>query len=174
MTVTDLSAHPYFPLDLHLPGYVPLTVGFDYILGVFAAAVVTVFGATWVVSGEALGAAAWLAAASAAGCCWRGRAGVCTHGMAVHNRAAPQPPPNRHATASLTHPSLHPSAGRRKHLGTKERMLACWFMVTGETTELASRGSMVAAGTAAAAADSTLAPTHAARPHAPPQASSTL
>lgn len=32
MTVTDLSAHPYFPLDLHLPDYVPLQVDFDYIL----------------------------------------------------------------------------------------------------------------------------------------------
>ena len=46
------DSHPYFPLDLHLPDYVPLQVGFDYILGVFAVAVITVFASTWRLSGE--------------------------------------------------------------------------------------------------------------------------
>ena len=46
-----LATHPYFPLDLHLPGYVPMQVEFDYILGVFFAAVFLVFAATWWLSG---------------------------------------------------------------------------------------------------------------------------
>ncbi|PSC69778.1 sterol 8,7-isomerase [Micractinium conductrix] len=65
------DSHPYFPLDLHLPDYVPLQVGFDYILGVFAVAVITVFASTWRLS------------------------------------------------------------GRHKHLRRSERLMACWFMVTG-------------------------------------------
>ncbi|KAL4445423.1 hypothetical protein ABPG77_011248 [Micractinium sp. CCAP 211/92] len=46
------DAHPYFPLDLHLPGYVPMQVDFDYILGVFFTAVLVVFAATWWLSGR--------------------------------------------------------------------------------------------------------------------------
>lgn len=63
--------HPYFPLDLQLPGYVPMQVDFDYILGVFFAAVLAIFAATWKLS------------------------------------------------------------GRHTHLSGKERIMACWFMVTG-------------------------------------------
>lgn len=52
MTVHPMGdAHPYFPLDLHLPGYVPMQVDFDYILGVFFTAVLVVFAATWWLSG---------------------------------------------------------------------------------------------------------------------------
>ena len=46
-----VRAHPYFPLDLHLPEYVPLQVDFVYILGIFFAAVLAVFSTTWVLSG---------------------------------------------------------------------------------------------------------------------------
>lgn len=53
MMLTDLSAHPYFPLDLHLPDFVPMEVDFDYILGVFFMAVVFVFVGMWLLSGGA-------------------------------------------------------------------------------------------------------------------------
>ncbi|KAL4858675.1 3-beta-hydroxysteroid-Delta(8) [Chlorella vulgaris] len=66
-----VRTHPYFPLDLHLPDYVPLQVDFDYILGIFFLAIVVISGSTWKLS------------------------------------------------------------GRHKHLSTAERVLACWFMVTG-------------------------------------------
>ncbi len=46
-----MSPHPYYPLDLELPDYVPNLLGFDYILGVFFASVAVVFGLTWLVSG---------------------------------------------------------------------------------------------------------------------------
>jgi hypothetical protein len=49
---TDHFNHPYFPRDLNLPGYVPMVVDFVYILGVFFAAVLAVFTATWFVSGQ--------------------------------------------------------------------------------------------------------------------------
>eukprot|EP00887_Chlorella_sp_A99_P001896 scaffold18.g1896.t1 len=44
--------HPYYPLDVQLPGYVPMTVDFDYILGVFFASVALVSGLTWKLSGR--------------------------------------------------------------------------------------------------------------------------
>ena len=47
-----VPVHPYFPLDLHLPGYVPLQVDFVYILGIFSIAVLAVFGLTWKLSSE--------------------------------------------------------------------------------------------------------------------------
>jgi cholestenol delta-isomerase len=50
--VMTVKAHPYFPLDLQLPGYVPMQVDFDYILGVFFTAVLLVFGLTWKLAGE--------------------------------------------------------------------------------------------------------------------------
>ncbi len=51
-TKAAMAVHPYFPLDLHLPSYVPLQVDFVYILGVFFSAVVLVFAGTWALSGE--------------------------------------------------------------------------------------------------------------------------
>lgn len=71
MTLSNSPIHPYFPIDLHLPDYVPLQAHFSYILGVFTAAVLTVFALTWRFS------------------------------------------------------------ARHKHLATTERVIACWFMVTG-------------------------------------------
>jgi cholestenol delta-isomerase len=50
----EITAHPYFPLDLHLPDYVPLQVDFAYILGVFFSGVLAVFAATWFLSGMPL------------------------------------------------------------------------------------------------------------------------
>jgi hypothetical protein len=46
-----VRTHPYFPLDLHLPDYVPLQVDFDYILGIFFLAIVVISGSTWKLSG---------------------------------------------------------------------------------------------------------------------------
>lgn len=66
MTVHPMGdAHPYFPLDLHLPDYVPMQVDFDYILGVFFTAVLVVFAATWWLSGGC-GASGWTAGSGAA------------------------------------------------------------------------------------------------------------
>lgn len=64
MTVHPVGdAHPYFPLDLHLPDYVPMQVDFDYILGVFFTAVLVVFAATWWLSGGCSGGGWGIAAA---------------------------------------------------------------------------------------------------------------
>lgn len=49
--MTHHHHHPYYPLDLELPGYVPMTLNFEYILGVFFAAVAAVFILTWLVAG---------------------------------------------------------------------------------------------------------------------------
>lgn len=46
--------HPYYPTKLKLPGYEPMHVEFDYILGVFFAAVATVGALTWLISGSIL------------------------------------------------------------------------------------------------------------------------
>lgn len=46
------SLHPYYPLGIELPGYVPMTVDFDYILAVFCVGVACVSGLTWVLSGK--------------------------------------------------------------------------------------------------------------------------
>lgn len=43
--------HPYYPQTLQLEGYVPLTVGFDYILGVFGVTIALVAAVTWYFSG---------------------------------------------------------------------------------------------------------------------------
>ena len=46
--------HPYYPTSLKLPGYQPMVVEFDYILGVFFAAVMTVAASTWLISGKSM------------------------------------------------------------------------------------------------------------------------
>lgn len=46
-----MTAHPYYPLGLHLPNYVPMGVDYVYILGIFAVATLVVIGVTWIISG---------------------------------------------------------------------------------------------------------------------------
>ena len=46
-----MAQHPYYPLGLELPGFVPQLLGFDVILGVFFAGFAALFLATWLVSG---------------------------------------------------------------------------------------------------------------------------
>ncbi|KAL4858676.1 3-beta-hydroxysteroid-Delta(8) [Chlorella vulgaris] len=92
-----VRTHPYFPLDLHLPDYVPLQVDFDYILGIFFLAIVVISGSTWKLSG------------------------LC----AMHTTVFAAIP----ASPALC--KIKSGAGRHKHLSTAERVLACWFMVTG-------------------------------------------
>ena len=113
------TMHPYFPLDLHLPGYVPLQVDFVYILGIFAIAVLAVFGLTWRLSSATL-LPARLPPASPAQPPPAQRAANCT----LHRAGCASETPR------ATSPAL-PQAGRHKQLTTQERVLAGWFMVTG-------------------------------------------
>lgn len=89
-----LPTHPYFPLDLALPSYVPMQVGFDYILGVFFTAVLLVFGLTWNLAGE-------------------------------------MPAPESWFTSCLRLNPCPWAAARHPKLTNVERLLACWFMITG-------------------------------------------
>ncbi|KDD76355.1 hypothetical protein H632_c256p1 [Helicosporidium sp. ATCC 50920] len=77
-----MTAHPYYPLGLHLPNYVPMGVDYVYILGIFAVATLVVIGVTWIIS------------------------------------------------------------GRRKGITTTDRMIACWFAVSG-TIHLVVEGYVV-------------------------------
>jgi hypothetical protein len=47
-----MAQHPYYPLGLELPGFVPQLLGFDFILGVFFAGFAALFLGTWMVSGR--------------------------------------------------------------------------------------------------------------------------
>ena len=43
--------HPYYPQSLLLPGYEPLTIPFEHILGIFFGASAVIFIAVWLASG---------------------------------------------------------------------------------------------------------------------------
>jgi hypothetical protein len=47
--------HPYYPLDLHLPGWQPLAMPFDKILTVFFTACGVVVGLGWWLTGACAG-----------------------------------------------------------------------------------------------------------------------
>ena len=115
-----VPVHPYFPLDLHLPGYVPLQVDFVYILGIFTIAVLAVFGLTWKLSSES---------------CCRRRPPPFTRLRSPANRPPAPGWPVEHfsgLSAPLKHHANNlPRAGRHKQLTTQERVLAGWFKVTG-------------------------------------------
>ena len=46
--------HPFYPQSLLLPGYEPLTIPFDQILGIFFGVTAIVFIAVWLLSGASL------------------------------------------------------------------------------------------------------------------------
>lgn len=46
-----MAAHPYYPLALQLPNYVPMGVDHVYVLGIFSVATAIVIAVTWFVSG---------------------------------------------------------------------------------------------------------------------------
>ena len=46
--------HPFYPQSLLLPGYVPLTIPFEQILGIFFGASAIVFIAVWLAAGASL------------------------------------------------------------------------------------------------------------------------
>ena len=46
--------HPFYPQSLLLPGYEPLTIPFDQILGIFFGATAIVFIAVWLLSGASV------------------------------------------------------------------------------------------------------------------------
>lgn len=45
--------HPYFPIDLELPGYAAPAIPFQQVLAYFFAACGTLFAITWLVTGAA-------------------------------------------------------------------------------------------------------------------------
>ena len=104
------AAHPYFPVDLQLPEYAPMAVGFEYILGVFVAAVAAALAATWALSG--------------ARCC-------CCCCCCCLRRACDLGARCQHALARAPGPLLPRAAGTYKHLTTTERVVASWLVTTG-------------------------------------------
>lgn len=50
--MTSKHAHPYFPLDLELPGYQPLVIPFERILAIFFGCSALVILGMWFYSGE--------------------------------------------------------------------------------------------------------------------------
>lgn len=85
-----------------------MQLGFDYILAVFFAGVAAVFAVTWLVSGA--------------------RGGERCAGVEAGRG------PELTAQRSLRSRPARPSprgAGTKKHLSRGDRVVACWFMVTG-------------------------------------------
>ena len=87
------ASHPYYPVDLKLPGYFPPLLPFKVVLAIFFSASALLLLVSWVLSGND------------------------SHFM---------PPPG----ASRTEKCVR-NTGRQRHLHTVDRVVFCWFALTG-------------------------------------------
>ena len=101
---TMAPKHPYYPTKLKLDGFHPLVLEMGYIMAVFGGSMALIAAVTWFVSGKQLKNASWTVLSS----------------------------PFVHLTSTVS-PSIsqNASAGKYNKLTTLERIISCWFMMTG-------------------------------------------
>ncbi|KAL3147959.1 hypothetical protein ABBQ38_014254 [Trebouxia sp. C0009 RCD-2024] len=88
------ASHPYYPVDLKLPGYVPPLLPFKVVLAIFFSASALLLVVSWIFTGD----------------------DSCL-------MPTDTPGPSENVTAQFT--------GRQRHFHTVDRILFCWFALTG-------------------------------------------